>query len=108
MTARNPLILAVLCLMPVFAAGIAGKWTASIESPIGTQHYVYDFKVNGEKLTGTAKNSMGDTATLTTESKISGDTVASVEVLKVAVDGIKFVRQVAEVATEEFVAKRAK
>jgi hypothetical protein len=121
MTLRNLLALAVLCLMPAFAADITGKWTASIETPIGTQNYVYDLKADGEKLTGTAKNSMGEAAVAITEGKVSGDTVTFVELLKmqdmeikitykgkIAGDEIKFVRQVAEFATEEFAAKRAK
>ncbi|MBL0156130.1 MAG: hypothetical protein IPP47_03305 [Bryobacterales bacterium] len=121
MTARHLLILASLCVMPAFAADITGKWTASIDTPIGLQNYVYDFKADGGKLTGTAKNSMGEAATPITEGKISGDTVTFVEVLKlegneikitytgkIAGDEIKFARQVAEFANEEFVAKRAK
>ncbi|HEY3443694.1 MAG TPA: hypothetical protein VGK29_23245 [Paludibaculum sp.] len=121
MTARHLLILASLCVMPAFAADITGKWTASIDTPIGLQNYVYDFKVDGEKLTGTAKNSMGETASPIMEGKISGDTVTFVEMLKlegneikitykgkIAGDEIKFTRQVAEFATEEFAAKRAK
>lgn len=121
MTARHLLILASLCLMPAFAADITGKWTASIETAIGQQNYVYDFKADGEKLTGTAKNSLGEAAMPITEGKISGDTVTFVEVLKfegneikitykgkISGDEIKFARQVADFANEEFSAKRAK
>ena len=39
-----------------YAAGVAGKWTAAIDTQIGVQNYTYDFKVDGEKLTGTAKS----------------------------------------------------
>ena len=33
------------------AADIAGKWTAELESPIGVQKYVYEFKVDGATVT---------------------------------------------------------
>ncbi len=123
MTVRTLLLCALLCVLPAFAAGITGKWTATFETQIGTQNYVYDFKVDGEKLTGTAagKNPMGEATTPITEGKVSGDTVTFVETMKmqdmeiritykgkIAGDEIRFTRQVGEFATEELVAKRAK
>ena len=41
-----------------FAQGVAGKWTANIDTQVGVQNYTYEFKVDGEKLTGTAKSQM--------------------------------------------------
>ena len=98
---------------------IAGKWTASFDTQIGVQNYTYDFKVDGEKLTGTAKSNLGSGDI--TEGTVKGDDVSFVENLKfqdqmiritytgkVAGDEIKFTRKVGEFATEELVAKRAK
>jgi len=113
------ILLALLLTTAAFGADIAGKWTAAIDTQIGVQNYTYDFKVDGTKLTGRAKSQFGDTEI--TEGKIDGDQITFVENLnfqdqplrivykgKVAGEEIKFTRQVADVATEEFVAKRVK
>ena len=113
------LVLALLLATAAFGADFAGKWTAAIDTQIGVQNYTYDFKVDGDKLTGTAKSQMGEIPI--TEGKIDGDQITFVENLnfqdqplriaykgKITGDEIKFTRQVADVATEEFVAKRAK
>ena len=54
-----------------FAADVAGKWTASFETQIGTQNYTYEFKVDGQKLTGTAKSNFGEGKIQ--DGKVSGD-----------------------------------
>ena len=110
--------LSILLALPALA-DVAGKWTASFETQIGTQNYTYDFKVDGGKLTGQAKSQFADTAI--TEGAVKGDQITFVENLnfegqpiriaytgKVSGDEIKFTRQVGDFATEEFVAKRAK
>ena len=86
---------------------------------IGVQNYVYDFKLSGNTLTGTAKSDFGETEIA--EGKVDGDDVAFVENLKfqgeplrieykgkISGDEIKFTRKVADLATEELVAKRSK
>ncbi len=101
------------------AADISGKWTASFETQIGVQNYTYEFKVDGEKLTGTAKSQFGEGPIV--EGSVKGDDVTFVENLdfngqqvritykgKIAGDEIKFNRQVGEFASEDLVAKRAK
>jgi hypothetical protein len=35
-------------------------WTASFETQVGVQNYTYTFKVDGTKLTGTAKSDNGE------------------------------------------------
>lgn len=108
-----------LTAVAAFAADIAGKWTASFETQIGVQNYTYEFKVDGTKFTGYAKSNLGEGEI--TEGKIQGDSVAFIENLKFQdqllrieykgkVDGdeIKFTRQIADIATEQLVAKRAK
>jgi hypothetical protein len=102
-----------------FAAGVAGKWTAAIDTQIGVQNYTYDFKVDGEKLTGTAKSQFSESPI--TEGSVKGETVAFVENLTyqdmpirvvysgtIAGDEIRFNRKVGEFASEDFVAKRVK
>ena len=112
-------VLVFALLLPALAADITGKWTATFETQIGTQNYTYDFKLDGEKLTGTAKSQTAQTEIV--NGKVKGDEVSFVENLKfdgqdlqitykgkISGDEIKFTRQVGEFATEELVAKRAK
>jgi hypothetical protein len=110
-------VLALASSLP--AADVSGKWTASFETQIGTQNYVYEFKVEGEKLTGTAKSQFGQSPIQ--EGVVKGDDITFVENLdfngqavritykgKISGDEIKFNRQVGEFASEDLVAKRAK
>jgi hypothetical protein len=112
-------LFAFLMLIPALAGDITGKWTASFDTQVGVQNYTYEFKVDGTKLTGTAKSNFGQAEI--TEGAVKGDEVTFVENLKMEEqtlkitykgkingDEIKFTRQVADVATEELVAKRAK
>jgi hypothetical protein len=113
------LIVVLAAALSAFAPGVAGKWTAAIETQIGVQNYTFDFKVDGEKLTGTAKSQFGDLAL--TEGTVKGDEISFVENAsyegtplrivykgKVSGDEIKFTRNVSDLANEDFVAKRAK
>jgi len=122
MKIRSVLVLAVCVVgmaLSAFAAGVAGQWTATFSTQMGDQHYTYTFKVDGEKLTGTAKNDMGSTEIA--NGTIKGDDISFVENLdfngnqiaitytgKISGDEIKFTRKVGEFATEELVAKRVK
>ena len=112
-------LLALCFVMTAFAADPAGKWTTTISTQIGELAYSYDFKVEGDKLTGKAKSQFGDIEI--TEGKVNGDHLTFVENIeyngtairiayqgKVTGDEIKFTRQVGDFGTEEFVAKRAK
>ena len=102
-----------------FAADFAGTWTAAIDTQVGVQNYTYTFKVEGEKLTGKAKSQFGESDI--TEGVVKGDDISFVENLnyegmplkitykgKIAGDEIKFMRNVADIADEPFVAKRSK
>jgi hypothetical protein len=102
-----------------FAADITGTWTASFDTQIGVQNYTYTFKVEGNKLTGHMKSQYSDTDVQ--EGTINGDDISFVENLtfqgmelhivykgKISGDEIKLTRNVADIATEEAVAKRAK
>jgi len=62
MRVRTAFALVVLVLglaLSAFAADISGVWTATFNTQVGEQHYTYTFKVDGEKLTGTASPTMG-------------------------------------------------
>lgn len=112
-------VFAFLVAAPVFGADASGTWKASFDTQVGVQNYTYTFQVDGNKLTGRAKSDNGDTEI--TEGKINGDTITFVENLnyqgmplrieytgKLTGDEIKFSRKIADVATEELVAKRVK
>jgi hypothetical protein len=107
-----------------FAADLTGKWTAEFSTPVGgAQKYTFEFKVDGEKLTGKAHfermGQKGEAELL--EGKIAGDEISFIENLdaggntlritykgKIAGDEIKFSRQVGDFSTVEFTAKRIK
>ncbi len=109
----------------VYAADITGKWNASFDSQVGPQKYVFDFKMDGAKLTGKAISTIGEPpATETseiTDGKVEGNNVSFVENLKyqgmelkitykgtISGDEIKFTRDVGGQGGETFVAKKAK
>ena len=122
MKLRMGVALAIFVLaicMPALAADISGQWTATFNTQVGEQHYVYTFKVDGEKLTGTAKSDNGTSEIQ--NGVVKGDDVSFVENLdyqgqklvitytgKISGDEIKFTRDVAGAAKEDLVAKRVK
>ena len=126
MTLRHTLTLAILTLSSLslaHAAELAGHWTSEFDSQIGQQKYTYDFKVEGDKLTGKAAydHSMGKGENVLKEIKVTGDDVFFAEDFtaqdqtiritytgKIAGDEMKLTRQVGDFATEQIVAKRAK
>lgn len=127
MSMRKGVVLGILLLVglvTVYAADITGKWTAEFDSQVGVQKYVFEFKVEGATLTGTAISKIADAPearTPITEGTVNGEDVAFVENLnysgmelritykgKITGDEIKFSRDVAGQGGETFVAKRAK
>jgi len=112
-------VLLLALAIPTLAADISGQWTATFNTQVGEQHYTFTFKVDGEKLTGTAKSDNGN---VTIENgTVKGDDVSFVENLdyqgqklvitytgKVSGDEIKFTRDVGGFGKEELVAKRVK
>jgi hypothetical protein len=119
------MILAVMILtglVCVYAANITGKWTAEFDSEVGVQKYVFEFKVDGSTLTGTAISNIdgAEATTPITEGKIDGDKISFVENLNyqgmelrivyegtVSGDEIQLAR-IEGAGGEKFVAKRAK
>jgi opacity protein-like surface antigen len=74
---RNTVVLTILAAglaLTAWAADLTGQWTATFNTQIGEQHYTYTFKVDGEKLTGTAKNDRGTTDI--TNGTIKGDQIS--------------------------------
>ncbi|MBI3679744.1 MAG: hypothetical protein HY235_05045 [Acidobacteria bacterium] len=120
----HPRILAVAALLlavltPALAADVTGKWTAQFETQIGQQNYTYEFKVDGNKLTGKAASGRGEVPIQ--EGALNGDDISFVEVRKfqdqeirieykgkVSGDEMKLTRKVGDFATTEIVARRAK
>lgn len=116
-------LFAVTTLSAVRAADIAGKWTSEFDSQIGPQKYVYIFKMDGGKLSGTAAydHSMGKGENALTDIKLDKDDISFVEPVhindmdlrisyagKVSGDEMKLTRTVGDFAVEEIVVKRAK
>ncbi|HVZ22998.1 MAG TPA: hypothetical protein VG871_18120, partial [Vicinamibacterales bacterium] len=105
------------------AADLAGHWTSEFDSQIGPQKYTYDFKIEGDHVTGTATydHSMGKGESKLTGIKLNGDNVSFTESLSLdgtdlvitytgtlGADEMKLTRQVGDFATEHIVVKRAK
>ena len=124
MKLRPLFVLAALSLgCLAHASPLVGKWTAEFDTQVGLQKYVYEFKADGDKLTGKAtfERSMGNGEVELRSIKLSGDDLSFVEQLsmegneipitytgKITGDEIKFTRNVGDFATEHFTAKRVK
>ena len=67
-------LLALFAVMASNAEGIAGKWKASFETGQGGMELTFNFKVDGEKLTGTVSSQMGDMEI--TNGKITGNEIS--------------------------------
>lgn len=121
MQPRRIFALSIVCLLlglaTAYAADATGKWTATFNTQVGEQKYTWEFTAAGSKLTGkyTSTNGSGEIA----EGKIDGDQLSWVENLNyqdmplrieykatLSGDELKISRKVADVATEEAVAKR--
>jgi len=105
-----------------FAADVTGKWTAEVAGRNGqTRTTNFDFKVEGEKLTGSMSGMQGDVPLV--DGTVKGDDIAFNVVMsfngnemkliykgKVAGDVIKMTRtrEGAEGPAQEFEAKRVK
>jgi hypothetical protein len=123
-TWRIPLTSVVALLMIaalVRAADPSGRWTSTFTTDVGEQQYTFEFTVKGSTLTGTAKSNLLGESKLD-EGKVDGDKISFVEnanfqgmPLKITYSGtmtsadeIAFTRNVADIANEKLVAKRAK
>jgi hypothetical protein len=71
----------VLAAAAAFGADVTGKWTATQETPRGEMKVNFNFKTDGDKLTGTIGNDMmGETEIK--DGKINGDTIEFKQTIK--------------------------
>ena len=106
----------------LLAADFNGKWTATVESPRGTQTITFNFTVAGATLTGAVTTPRGEMPI--SEGKIDGDNISFATVMsrdgnefkllytgKAVGDTIKFTRQFGAAGDrppQEFTATRVK
>jgi len=117
------LSVSLFCVVPIHGAETSGKWAAVITTPIGEMSYIYEFRVEGEKLTGKAVMSMGSESSESAlmEGSVRGDVISFVETLKIqgqelrceykgkiSGDEIRGSRLVGSYGAEEFVLRRTK
>jgi hypothetical protein len=109
----------LLAVVSAFAADVNGKWVAQVPGRGGqTQDVTFNFKAEGDQLTGTVTSRRGETNI--SDGKVQGDEISFVQVMefngnqvklvykgKVSGDEIKFSRQrEGGERTQEFTAKR--
>jgi hypothetical protein len=114
------LLLAVA--LPAAAAELPGRWTAEFDSPIGVQKYVYEFKKDGDALSGEAtfERSIGNGTAPLQNVKVEGDKVSFDEPLSIegnhitikytgtlVGDELQLTRVVGDFGSEQLTAKRA-
>jgi hypothetical protein len=103
-----------------YGADVSGKWMASFDTQVGKQEYTYEFKVDGMKLTATAKGNLV-TDSVISDGKVDGNKISFVEtgmyqgmpltfnyMGEIVGDEIHFKRELMGFPAEEFVAKRSK
>lgn len=66
-------LISLVCLCAQ-AADVSGKWKGSLVTPGGVKSYVYEFKVAGTALTGTA--TLNNVAQPISNGKIEGDKIS--------------------------------
>jgi hypothetical protein len=116
------IVLSMLLTSLAFAADVTGKWTASQPGRNGTREVTYNFKADGDKLTGTTTGFQGQELPIT-DGKVTGDTISFTTKVefngnsfvmsykgKISDDEIKFSvqREGGDQPAREFTAKRAK
>ncbi|MGH9720582.1 MAG: hypothetical protein ACRD8O_10245 [Bryobacteraceae bacterium] len=67
------LTLSVLCAVMAFAADFNGKWKATFEMQGQTRENMMEFKVDGDKVTGTISSQRGESKI--EDGKVTGDTI---------------------------------
>jgi hypothetical protein len=112
------LLFAVSALLIAATVNLSGKWTATFSSDIGQQNYTFDFRVDGSRLTGTAKSTAGESQIQ--DGQVTKDTIVFVENLSyngnairmeytgkiISPNEIAFTRKVGNYGTEQFTARR--
>ncbi len=116
------LALSLAAFLPARAADLAGKWTSEFDSQIGLQKYVFEFKHDGDHLTGQATHDhqYGKGTADLKSIKVDGDKVSFAEPFSlngtdiiisyegtIKGDEMALTRHVGDFATEQITAKRA-
>jgi hypothetical protein len=112
------------CVTAAFGQDFSGKWSSKFESQVGEQNYSFDFKVDGEKLTGKIVGELkGEKrpAVDVKEGKVKGSDISFVEMLnlkdmeirieysgKIKGDEIMLKRKVGDFAEYDITLKRVK
>jgi hypothetical protein len=65
----------LLTAVPAFAADVDGKWTGTIDTPMGPAMVAFTFKVSGTSLTGTTTTPDGGEIAIA-DGKIDGDKIS--------------------------------
>jgi hypothetical protein len=98
-----------------FAADPTGKWVGNVETPNGALELTYDFKVEGQTLTGTVSSPMGSLPlnkgkvagdVFTYEVTIEATTITHEGKLNAAGDAIT-IKATGDWGTSEYVVKKA-
>jgi len=115
----------VFSLLAAFAnaADLAGPWHAEFESPRGRQKIQFEFKTEGDKLTGKTVSRFGGGSREAEiqDGKVEGDTLSFVQVMnfqgnemrisytgKIDGEGIAFTRKVGDFGSSDFKAARGR
>jgi hypothetical protein len=113
-------VFVLLAALAAWAADVNGKWVAQVPGRGGnTMEVTFQFKVDGDQLTGTVTSRRGETQI--SDGKVNGDEISFAQVMefngntvkllykgKVAGDEIKFTRQrEGGERVQEFTAKRS-
>jgi hypothetical protein len=116
--------LLLCCFAVAFGQDVTGKWKSEFESQVGEQKYLFEFKVDGEKLTGKAtgelKGEKREPAEIK-DGKVKGEDISFAELLKIQDmeirveysgkikgDEIKLKRKVGDFAEYDITLKRIK
>ena len=110
-------MLVAALVLTASAADVTGQWKTSFMTPMGPEHYTFTFKVEGDKVTGTATSDRGPTPiqggllkagvlTFTEILAVQGQKIPMKYTGKFSGDEIKFTRLVGNFGKDDFVAKR--
>ena len=68
------LVMTIGMAATAFAADVTGKWVGNVETPNGPIELTYEFKAEGEALTGTVASAMGSLPL--EKGKVAGDVIS--------------------------------
>jgi hypothetical protein len=72
---KRTVLLLIACSIAAFAAGVDGTWKATAEGPNGNMERTFNFKVDGNKLTGETTSTMVGKSTIT-DGKVDGNNLS--------------------------------